>query len=486
MQRMDATWIKPLIKIGLVVLFMALCFGWYWVKFYRIGRHIAQAIEKGDVAALRILLQKNRSYLVDDDYELLVSYLMVAMMENSTDCMKELLSLGGNAAHLQERLKETDDVELLNLCVQHGSPEMLRLLLESGMKPETETESPWLSCIVHGSVEKARVLVELGADKITESQSQEAHGNSPLHAVVYGWFYNPEESLAMLRYLLHEYGADVNACSISGNTPLDLACDETHVGYEKNDELRRLLTEAGGKRGRNLRVPVPTYSGRVFVKGELPDVATIAKAWPEGVTITAHTGQWNADTLRESLDESPLKDEVIAQIMSHTAYVEVAVLGNVNDDPVSVAERALTALFLFETMPGVVGVQFQSFIGSAFKGEPGELMPYNLVGVALGRTEDDEYLLATQGMTDYGLPEVELEMPESVYEKRLTPFEPLADVLYQLMRGTSAIEPGHTMTLCNLYSEVEWGTLVTTGCEGYRVVMYDEATAEHLLKPEKS
>lgn len=481
---MDATWIKPLIKIGLVVLFMALCFGWYWVKFYRIGRQISQVIEKGDAAALRLLLQKNRSYLVDDDYELLVSYLTVAVMENSPDCMKELLSLGGNAAHLQERLKETDDVELLNLCVQHGSPEMLRLLLESGMNPETETESPWLGCIVHGSVEKARVLVELGADKITESQSQEAHGNSPLHAVVYGWFYNPEESLAMLRYLLHEYGADVNACSISGNTPLDLACDETHVGYEKNDELRRLLTEAGGKRGRNLRVPVPTYSGRVFVKGELPDVAAIAAAMPESLTITAHAGQWNADTLRESLKESPLKDEVIAQIMSHSAYVEVAVQGRENEDPVTVAERALTALYMFETMPGVVGVQFQSFIGSAFKGEPEELMPYNLVGVALGRTEDDDYLLATQGMTDFGLPEVELEMPASVYEKRLSPFEPLGDVLYQLMRGTSAIEPGHTMTLCNLYSEVEWRSLVTTGSEGYRVVMYDEATPSHLLKPE--
>lgn len=481
---MDATWIKPLIKIGLVVLFMALCFGWYWVKFYRIGRQISQVIEKGDAAALRLLLQKNRSYLVDDDYELLVSYLTVAVMENSPDCMKELLALGGNAAHLQERLKEVDDVELLNLCVQHGSSEMLRLLLESGMKPETETESPWLSCIVHGSVEKARVLVELGADKITESQSQEAHGNSPLHAVVYGWFYNPEESLAMLRYLLHEYGADVNACSISGNTPLDLACDETHVGYEKNDELRRLLTEAGGKRGRNLRVPVPTYSGRVFVKGELPDVAAIAAAMPEGLTITPHDGPWNADTLRESLKESPLKDEVIAQIMSHSAYVEVAVQGRENEDPVTVAERALTALYLFETMPGVVGVQFQSFIGSAFKGEPEELMPYNLIGVALGRTDDDEYLLATQGLTDYGLPEVELEMPASVYDKRLSPFEPLGDVLYQLMRGTSAIEPGHTMTLCNLYSEVEWCTLVTTGCEGYRVVMYDEATPSHLLKPE--
>ncbi|MBQ8900984.1 MAG: hypothetical protein IJY72_08505, partial [Akkermansia sp.] len=264
----------------------------------------------------------------------------------------------------------------------------------------------------------------------------------------------------------------------------DLACDETHVGYEKIDELCRLLTEAGGKRGRNLRVPVPTYSGRVFVKGELPDVATIAKAWPEGVTITAHAGQWNADTLRESLKESPLKDEVIAQIMSHSAYVEVAVQGRENEDPVTVAERALTALYMFETMPGVVGVQFQSFIGSAFKGEPEELMPYNLVGVALGRTEDDDYLLATQGMTDFGLPEVELEMPASVYEKRLSPFEPLGDVLYQLMRGTSAIEPGHTMTLCNLYSEVEWGTLVTTGSEGYRVVMYDEATPSHLLKPE--
>lgn len=482
---MDAAWIKLLVKIGIFVLFLGLAFGWYWLKFYRFGSQISRAIEKGDAEELRRVLRKIRHYLVEDDYEMLVSYLPLAVMANSPDCMKELLALGGKAHHLQERLMEEEDVELLNLCVQHGSPEMLRLLLEVGMKPEAETESPWLNCIAHGSVEKARVLVELGADKVTESQSQDAHGNGPLHAVVYGWFYNPEESLGMLRYLLHEYGADVNACSPSGNTPLDLAYDETHVGYEKNDDLRRLLTEAGGKRGRNLRVPVPAYAGRVFVKGELPDVAAIAAAMPEGLRITAHAGQWNAEALRESLNESPLKDDVIARILSHTSYVEVAVQGRENEDPVTVAERALSALGAFETMPGVVGVQFQSFIGSAFKGEPGELMPYDLIGVALGRTEDGDYLLATRGMTDYGLAEVELEMPASVYEKgKLSPFAPLADVLHQLMRGTSAIEDGHTLTLCNLHAEIEWDTLLTTGDEGYRVVMSDEPTPQHLLKPE--
>jgi len=42
------------------------------------------------------------------------------------------------------------------------------------------------------------------------------------------------------------------------------------------------VTEPGGKRGRSVRVPVPAYTGRVFVKGELPDVAAIAAAMPEG------------------------------------------------------------------------------------------------------------------------------------------------------------------------------------------------------------
>ncbi|MBQ3217996.1 MAG: hypothetical protein IJB33_03915 [Akkermansia sp.] len=88
-------------------------------------------------------------------------------------------------------------------------------------------------------------------------------------------------------------------------------------------------------------------------------------------------------------------------------------------------------------------------------------------------------------MSDYGLAEVELEMPASVYEKgKLSPFAPLADVLHQLMRGTSAIEDGHTLTLCNLHAEIEWDTLLTTGGEGYRVVMTDEPTPQHLLKPE--
>ncbi len=480
----DALWIKPFVKIGLVLLGCVLCFLWYWFKFMGLGRKMVKAIEQGDAATLRVLVKKYRGVLTEDDFEALTSFLTLAVTVNQLECLKVLLELG-DAAHLQQRTLEEDEDALLQLCVEHGSPEMLRTMLEAGMKPSAEPESPWMHCYVRGSVEHARVLREFGGDVMTPEQLEGLDGESPLHAVVYGWYYNPAESAAMLRYLLQEYGADPNVMSIAGNTPLDLACDETHVGYEGNDELRRLLTEAGGKRGRNLRVPVPAYVGRVFVKGELPDVATVAASMPAGLSIAAHTEPWNPRALRERLEDSPIKDSVIEQILSHTAYVEVAVQGNEGDDPVAVAERAMTALLLFETMPGVVGVQFQSFIGSAFKGEPGELMPYNFVGVALGRTDEGAYLLATRGMPDYGLPEVEIEVPEILVKKlNITPFAPLGDVLVQLMRGTTAMESGHSATLLGrFYTTIGWGEQRTTGAIGFCCEMSTEPTPEHLLHP---
>ncbi len=480
----DTLWVKLLVKIGLAAVFFVLCFLWYWFKFVGGSRKIVKAIELGDVDALRALVEKHRALLVEDDYEVLTTYLTLAVTANQPECLKVLLELG-EAAHLQQRTLEEDDDALLQLCIEHGSPDMLRIMLAAGMNPVAEPESPWMHCFVHGSVEHARVLREFNGDKLTPEQLVGLGGESPLHAVVYGWYYNPKESADLLRYLLHEYGANPNVMTTAGNTPLDLACDETHVGYEGNDELRRMLIEAGGKRGRSIRVPEPAYTGRVFVKGELPDVAVIAATMPENLTISTHCEPWNPTVLRDCLKDMPIKDEVAERILSHTSYVQVAVQGKAGEDPVSVAECVLTVLRMFESAPGVVGVQFQSFIGSGLHGAPGDLIPYNLVSVELGRTDDGAYLLATNGMPDFGLPEVELEMPAPLYEGlKISPFAPLGDVLVQLMRGTSAIEPGHSMTLLGrFYTSIEWGNLLTTRAAGFRCVMTTEPTPADLLSP---
>lgn len=480
---MDSVWIKLIAKVSLFLACIALCFLWYRIKFSVIGRRITGAIERGDAAELRIQLQRYRKYLVEDDYDMLVAYLMVAAMGNSAACMKELLKLG-EAAHLQKRAMEEEDAELLNICVEYGSPEVLREMLAAGMKAEEETESPWLHCFVHGSVEKARVLVSYGADKVTPEQAEEDQGNSPLHAVVYGWSHNAAAAGRMLDYLLHEYGANVNACTLSGNTPMDLACSETQLGYKQNEKLRLKLTEAGAVRGRSLRVPEPKYSGRVFVQGVLPELSAIAGVLPQGVSILGHAEPWDKEKLSALLEQGSIKREVAERILSHTHYVEVTACGSKGEDPIRVAERALAVLRLLESMPDVVGVQLEASVGREFRSNDEELYPYDLVGVALGRTDEDAYLLATRGMEIYGLPEVELEMPEEVFESgKFSPFAPLGDVLCQLMRGTTAMEPGHTLTLCAHFSEVEWGQHLTTNRVGFRILMSDETTPGHLLPP---
>ncbi|MDO5471797.1 MAG: ankyrin repeat domain-containing protein [Akkermansia sp.] len=470
-----------LVKIGLGLVVVVLFYVW---KYIGVNRRIMKAIDAGDAAQMRTLLNKNRDFVNEDKDELLSSYLTYAIIGGQMECVKALLELG-DGAQLQKKGVESEEASVLNFCVEHASAEMLRLLLAAGMKAEVEPESPWMACCLHGKVEHARVLAAAGEDGVTDEQRAAAPGQTPLHAVAYGWFYNPEESAAMVRYLLQEYGADVNVCTIAGHTALDLAYDETHVGYERNDELRRLLTEAGGKRGRSLRVPKPVYVGRVFVTGSLQALTIEESLQVKGVSLLRHQEAWSADELEAALSKYPLKDSAKQQLLTHSAYVEVRAEGADGEDPVAVAERALSVLRILETMPGVVGVQFQSFISSNFKGEGEELCPYNLIGVALGRTDDDDYLLATRGMMDYGLPEVEIEVPADLYEgKKVSPFEALGDVLIQIMKGCSAIEPGHTMTLCGKYfSYAEWERLLCTGEEGLRVVMTEDGAPEQFLKP---
>ncbi len=474
---------KFLLKGGWVLLFFIGSFVWAWLRYTKRTKKMVEAIEAGNAKLLRVEVQRLRSELQEDDFEMLTPFLELAVIQNQPECMKVLLELG-DAARLQLRTKEEEDADLLSLAVEYSSPEMLRLLLSAGMRPEVEDGSPpWMRCCLKGDVASARVLAEFGADVMTPEQMEENSGLSALHAVVYGWYYNPTSSAAMARYLLEEHGDDVNACSPAGNTPMDLACDETHVGYEGNDELQRILKAAGGLRGRSLRVPQPAYAGRVFVAGGLPEYTHLCSELPAGVRVTPHEGAWKKGTLADELASTALGEDIVAGILTHTAYIEVSVQGEMWEDPIAVAERACSVLQRLSVLDGVVGLQFQHFYGRCFNEDDEGFNPLNLVELCPGKAEDGTCVIGTNGMTDYGLQEFEVVVPaEVVAGRNLSPFEPLYVLLKQAVDGTTALEVNHTLTLCGLFSTLDWGEHVSSRNTGFRVFLSAEETPESYLR----
>lgn len=120
---------------------------------------------------------------------------------------------------------------LLHSASYHGRPDMVRTLLENGVKPNAknhrgETALHVVSRARDDSQDSARVgrlSLERGVDGSTEDADHDAE----------------EAGVAVARLLL-EHSADVNAKTWSGETPLDLASN-------RRPKLAQLLSEHRAK-----------------------------------------------------------------------------------------------------------------------------------------------------------------------------------------------------------------------------------------------
>ena len=472
---MNPDYMELLYKIIFWIGITAVVWGFCWWRGKRKFRRLMQAVEQGDIAQLECALKKND--LSADDLA------VFAITADRVDSLRFLLQQIPDAVALQKEIREENGMSVFWFAVAFASPSVLRLLLESGMKPELEEESPWIYCCVEGKPEHAPVLAEFGADVLTPEQRDEAKGIGPVHAVVYGWYDHPEASLPMLHYLL-ERGEDVNALSYSGNTPLDLAYDETHVGFQTIDSLRDMLKKVGAKRGASLRVPNPVYTIRLFLNGAAPDIRSYLNKLPEGVSLAEHRSPWaEMPALPDSYKELP--EAFCDNLRSHTGWLEIRAEGQPGEYPPEVVKRGFAAARQLAGHYSVVGVQCGRYLGPSFAElERDVLNPLEMVHVERAVTQDNVAVLCTDGMSEYGLPEYELCVPISVCEKRnMNPLEPMLDVLMQAIKGTSCLESGHTMTLMDCFTTVEWGETLLTQKPGFRIQMTGDKTPKHYLSP---
>lgn len=191
-----------MLKLLVILVFGFIAFLWWLWKNRSINRHFKAAIEAENTAAFAALLVKYDKQLADPE-ELAVPDVFNLLVEhNSMACMKALFAHADAATWQQRYIEQDEDFGPLVHTINFGTPEMLRFLLEQGMKPEPEPLSPWLWATSTGLVDAARVLDEFGADTITPDQQRQEKTLDDELLDEASWENEPDKFIAVVEYLL--------------------------------------------------------------------------------------------------------------------------------------------------------------------------------------------------------------------------------------------------------------------------------------------
>ena len=430
------------------------------------------AIEQGDEELFTALLKASPK--VVENLSDVTFLLLKSIIANRASMVQELLYLGHPVAEIQECAGE-HGVDLLSESIESADADVLRILLVAGMKETAEGTAPVLTCYAAGKPEHLKVLKIFEATGLTAKQSEP--GYTPLHAAAMRFADNAETILTMVKPLL-ESGADVNALTACGNTPLDYAMDRTHEGSGGTEPLIDLLRSYGARRGRCLRVPVPAYTGRVYFSSEQPTAAM--PELPQGVELQLHALQ--TVEIDEALFPQAFSTSAAnkAAVRAHRSYADLQVRGSQGDDPLEVAGRGLSVLAAFAETEGVVGVQFEQTLllpaEYVVQYEDGTFNPLLYAELSSVRTQDKTVLVDTSGLARFGLSEVELIVAYKAIKKNAN--ELLnglgSDLLSVVLAGNSAWEAGHTASLRGMFCHIAYGKHSITENEGLVFVVGEE------------
>ncbi len=163
---------------------------------------------------------------------------------------------------------------VLEQCVADGNLSAVRLLLEHGAPPDAGTHyPPLLSALAGGRQDIADLLLAHGAS------SQGAHPDfnrdhvTALHLLCsFRGTKDAAADISTARRLLQD-GADINARTLTGFTPLDVAMDSRFSTGTAHPELLDILRVQGAERGALLSMAQTSFCATVLMKGaaiELP------------------------------------------------------------------------------------------------------------------------------------------------------------------------------------------------------------------------
>lgn len=163
---------------------------------------------------------------------------------------------------------------VLEDCVVYGNVPAVRLLLEHGAPPDAGTYyPPLLDALARGRQDIADLLLAHGATPQGANPDFNPDRITALHLLCsYRWMEDAAATIQTAERLLQE-GADINARTLTGFTPLDAAMDSRFSTGTAHPDLLAFLRARGAERGALLSLPQASYHASVLMKGapiELP------------------------------------------------------------------------------------------------------------------------------------------------------------------------------------------------------------------------
>ncbi len=199
---------------------------------------LAQAIQQGDLTRVKQLMKASNT--IDQEMQVggysLITPLGLAVAANQLSIAKWLLQQG---ASWEEQVQDTGyviDETVWAFAIRKGNPEMVTLFLSHGANPNnlgSFSDTPISYAIMFSTLQMVKLLESHGAK--LSVKNMDSDNTQYIHIAA------SANNLPVAQYLLSK-GADVNARTLSGFTPLHFAAGKGHM------QMVQFLLQQGAKK----------------------------------------------------------------------------------------------------------------------------------------------------------------------------------------------------------------------------------------------
>lgn len=309
-------------------------------------------------------------------------HLLLALRKGRQEVAAAMLSAG--AANPGILIPPHDHARgVLEQCVNDGNLAAVRLLLEHGAHPDAGTHyPPLLSALSRNRRDIAELLLAHGASPQGAHPDFNPDRLTALHLLCsYRWMTDTTACISIAERLLRE-GADINARTHSGFTPLDAAMDSRFSTGTAQTELLDFLRSRGAERGALLSVPRAIYHATVLMKGS----ATAQPPVGHGCELQR----------ADATPEAPLPHDWQLRLRCH---------GSNGESPLAAASRLALAVQELCRCEQAIAADLGSGFTPATEIVAAE-QPLLCMLRLLPCSTENRIGLETEGMARYGLPEL--------------------------------------------------------------------------------